>query len=68
MIRCKRCGWNGAPHDADVSHSPYHDMKCPVCGTTQIDTSEINKAWAAEGKIYGYGDNNVLQMKDGING
>lgn len=61
-ILCKGCGWKGSPDETEPSVSPYHDMSCPKCGTTNLDTSEINKAWAANGDRYGYGDRNSLQQ------
>lgn len=61
--KCNQCGFS-----ADVSKfkdvmSIYHDMGCPRCGTTNIDTSEINLAWKNEGREYGYGDDNFLRLK-----
>lgn len=53
MPKCKGCGFCGEPGDFDPCASAYHDFRCPKCGTTAIDTSDM-------GKDYGYGDNNVL--------
>lgn len=40
-----------------VKHkSLYHDLACPKCGTTAVDTSELNSG------NYIYGDGNFLCM------
>jgi len=40
--------------------SCYHDLRCPKCGTTQINTSEILK----EDSEYGFGNNNFLIIQE----
>src|SRR3989344_8034425 len=57
-LRCNGCGHEGPPEEFPPTMSPYHDFRCPKCGTTAINTSELNKEWAAQGKTYGYGDHN----------
>lgn len=66
-VRCldAACGWYGPPEECLATMSVYSDLRCPKCGTTNLDTSEINRAWAAEGKCYGYGDNNSLDTSEG---
>lgn len=66
MIYCEEpfgCGWSGPPEKCKPSMSPYHDFQCPKCGTTALDTSELNAAWAKDGNRYGYGDRNFLIEK-----
>lgn len=67
MPRCtldpERCTFEGTADEFKGSMGVYHDMRCPKCGTTHIDTSDVNAKWAAEGRDYGYGDNNVLKME-----
>lgn len=62
-IRCRSCPWAGPPSECPTVASPYHDVRCPKCGTTDLDTSELCAAWAKEGRRYGYGDDNSLRME-----
>jgi hypothetical protein len=55
--KCKRCDYKNTPDLFDASDSPYHDLKCPMCGTTDIDTSLISN----EFRDYGFGTNNLMQ-------
>lgn len=34
---CEECGFTASPDEFDASISAYHDLKCPRCGTTNID-------------------------------
>ena len=34
---CEQCGFTAGPDEFEASYSPYHDLKCPKCGTTNID-------------------------------
>lgn len=34
---CENCGFTADPKKFDASTSAYHDLKCPICGTTNID-------------------------------
>ena len=34
---CEECGFTASPDEFDASISAYHDLKCPKCGTTNID-------------------------------
>lgn len=34
---CNGCGFTAPPEKFEPSMSPYHDLKCPKCGTTNID-------------------------------
>lgn len=63
-IKCNQCKWVGPPQDALASMSAYHDMHCPECGTSDLDTSELNAEWAADGERYGYGDHNFLDTSN----
>jgi predicted Zn-ribbon and HTH transcriptional regulator len=58
--KCKQCGFYDDADKFEPTMSVYHDMRCPKCGTTAIDTSEINAAWKQKGDVYGYGDNNFM--------
>jgi predicted nucleic-acid-binding Zn-ribbon protein len=55
--KCKRCHYSDTPDFFDASESLYHDLKCPKCGTTDIDTSQISE----EFRDYGFGTNNMMQ-------
>lgn len=35
--RCEQCGFIASPDKFEASLSVYHDLKCPKCGTTNID-------------------------------
>ena len=63
MPKCNNCGFSGSMEKFSACLSPYHDCRCPECGTTAVDTSDINKEWAARGEEYGYGDNNCLMQQ-----
>lgn len=34
---CEQCGFTAGPDEFYPSVSAYHDLKCPKCGTTNID-------------------------------
>jgi predicted nucleic-acid-binding Zn-ribbon protein len=57
-VVCLGCGYKGKTETFDSCLSPYHDLRCPKCGTTNLDTSELGKQ---EG--YGYGNGNTLSRK-----
>jgi len=59
VARCRSCGFEADGGDFDAG-GMYSDLRCPKCGTTNVDTSRINAAWAARGEKYGYGDDNAL--------
>lgn len=44
MPRCrmKDCGYEGPVENFLAALSIYHDLCCPKCGTTSIDTSDID--------------------------
>lgn len=65
MPKCngEECGYVGEADTFDGCATPYHDMRCPKCGTTDVDTSDINKEWAGRGEEYGYGDGNSLRVR-----
>lgn len=60
ICKCSASGFEGDPYSFPATRTAYHDMRCPECGSTNIDTSDINQEWARQGRRYGYGDNNVL--------
>lgn len=62
IIKClrKRCGHEGPVEEFPSAASCYHDLCCPKCGTTNLDTSALNQDWASRGQAYIYGDTNVL--------
>jgi hypothetical protein len=62
-VVCNGCGWRGEGSDCNPALGVYHDLLCPRCGMSNLDTSGIRKAWAAQGRTYGYGDSNFLEMK-----
>ena len=62
-LNCKMCKHVGEATTFKPAVSAYHDFYCPECGSSYIDTSELNKEWAEQGRHYGYGDDNVLTMK-----
>lgn len=55
--RCRECGFAAHPESFDPTPSAYHDLRCPECGTTNIDTSEMKAA----DPDYGYGNDNFLE-------
>lgn len=59
-VVCNRCSHSDTPDNFDACLSSYHDMRCPKCGGTNIDTSKMAAEWKAAGREYGYGDNNTL--------
>jgi len=61
-VICLGCGHIDDVDNFVGSISVYSDMRCPKCGTTEVDTSEVNKEWAARGEKYGYGDDNSLNL------
>jgi len=65
MPTCKdpTCGFSGTEDQFEASMAVYSDFTCPKCGTTNVDTSDINAAWAELGKTYAYGNDNVLEPK-----
>lgn len=62
-VRClrKQCGFEGLVSMFPMAVSSYHDLCCPKCGSTNLDTSEINRDWAEHGQKYGFGDVNFLK-------
>jgi len=34
---CNRCGFSAPPEEFEPCLSPYHDLRCPECGTTDVD-------------------------------
>lgn len=54
MPKCKQCNFENHPNRFGVAEGK-HDLACPQCGTTSIDTTDINVEW------YGYGNNNTQQ-------
>lgn len=71
MPKCRMedCGYEGTADEfgeaARRAVTLYHDVRCPRCGTTKVDTSDIARAWAERGEVYGYGNNNSLNLKEG---
>lgn len=59
QVKCNECEWTGDADDCPPSLSIYSDLRCPKCGTTNLDTSDVNKKLAD----YGFGDDNSLRMK-----
>lgn len=61
IVKClsNGCRYEGEADEFPGCLSPYHDLRCPKCGTTNLDTSEVAKALSN----YGYGDDNCLRMK-----
>lgn len=60
MAICNGCSFSGNANQFAASLSAYHDLRCPRCGTTDINTKLENENI----KGYGYGDNNTLQKKN----
>lgn len=59
-VKCLRagCGYIGLASTFEPTMSVYHDMRCPKCKTTNLDTSA-----ALEVKPdYGYGKYNTLDL------
>lgn len=58
-VKCENCHWEGDASECKDACTVYHDLRCPECGTTELDTSDVNRKM--EG--YCYGDDNFLRMK-----
>jgi Zn finger protein HypA/HybF involved in hydrogenase expression len=39
MAICNQCGFSADPDKFDPCLSPYHDLRCPECGTTDVRNS-----------------------------
>ncbi len=63
IIKCNQCHWAGPTEECKPCSNVYHDMYCPECGTSNLDTSDFNREWKEGGRAYGYGDDNVLILK-----
>lgn len=65
-VTCLGCTWSGPAEKCTPALSVYHDLRCPECGTTNLDTSAI----IAADPSYGYGDDNTLRLppREAING
>jgi len=61
----KECNFEGPASMFEMAVNVHHDFCCPKCGTTNIDTSELNIAWEARGEAYGYGDRNTMIFRRG---
>lgn len=59
IVTCKRdgCGWVGPIEEAPPAFGPYHDCRCPKCGTTNVETDETNGD---------YGTDNFLHIFDNM--
>ena len=57
-IACNRCRHTGCVSTYKTPLSVYHDLKCPRCGSTDVNTAPLN----ALGD-YDYGDNNTLNPR-----
>jgi len=53
------CGWEGPASECKPSMSIYSDMRCPKCGTSNLDTSDC----LAKDPNYGYGEDNSLHIE-----
>jgi hypothetical protein len=62
--KCNQCGFGGHPDLFDASMTYHHDLRCPneKCGSTDIDTSDLNLAWAERGEKYGFGNHNSMTV------
>lgn len=60
IAKCKGCGFEAEVKDFNDCASVYHDVRCPECGTTAVDTSQVNAYYRAAGSTYGWGDENML--------
>jgi len=59
-VKCNHCQYEGEADTFGPSMSYHHDLTCPKCGTTNLDTSVLNADWKAKGEVYGYGDDNFI--------
>ncbi len=57
IATCKACNFRAEPKDFKACLTAYHDLRCPQCGSTNIDTSELNQQM----ENYGWGDNNSFR-------
>lgn len=58
-VKCNACGFEAHPDKfKKYNMGMYHDLRCPKCNSTDINTSEIKKS----ASDYSYGDNNCLSI------
>ncbi|KKK64616.1 hypothetical protein LCGC14_2982410 [marine sediment metagenome] len=43
MPTCKECGYTSTSNNFHTCQSPYHDLRCPKCQTTHINTTDLFK-------------------------
>lgn len=60
-VKCNQCSWEGDAADCDACLSAHHDVRCPQCGTTNVDTSKLVQQYKEAGSEYSYGDDNTLK-------
>jgi len=60
MIKCLDCKFSGQTSKFPPCPDTHYDRYCPECGSTNLDTSELNADWKKNGEVYSYGDNNSL--------
>lgn len=53
---CNVCSYKAPPRFFEPVMSLYHDLRCPGCGGTDVDTSQL----AESDSEYGYGESNSL--------
>jgi hypothetical protein len=57
--KCKECGFSGPVGKFPFALEVQHDLKCPECGSTNIDTSDLLEKIPG----YSYGANNTRRMR-----
>ena len=63
VVKCNGCGFKENDNCFKESSSPYHDLMCPKCGTTDLDTSELYFEWGKFNRLYGFGKDNTILME-----
>jgi len=61
MPKCLECSFTATANRFNACCSAYHDLCCPKCKTTHIDTADLNLDWQKKGEIYRYGNHNTLK-------
>ena len=37
IATCRQCGFSASPEDFEACLSAYNDLRCPECGTTDVE-------------------------------
>jgi Zn finger protein HypA/HybF involved in hydrogenase expression len=60
LLTCLQCYFEGPIWKFAPSFSPYHDVRCPQCGSVKVNTSVLKSML---GKKYGFGNVNKIERR-----